>query len=175
MNINIFKCQDIACVVVVIRLVYIHTSCPSVWLASHAGHGCVANRGNIYKNKVVALQLRVHLTKYIHGFTRLGSICFIYLFLSGCVLHHDVIKRNIFRLTGPVWGESTGDLWVPLKGQLRGVWMYYLMCAWTNGWAKQSICDGLRRYGAHFNVTVMSAIEAIERCQNTLQLQVCIR
>ena len=35
---------------------------------------------------------------------------------------------NAFRVTGPLWGESTGYRWIPLtKGQLRGLW-YFLGC-----------------------------------------------
>ena len=29
------------------------------------------------------------------------------------LLHDDVIKWNIFRVTGPLWGESTGHRWIP--------------------------------------------------------------
>ena len=35
---------------------------------------------------------------------------------------------NIFRVTGPLWGESTGH-----KGQWREALMFSLICAWTNG------------------------------------------
>ena len=52
---------------------------------------------------------------------------------------------NSFRVTGPLWGESTGHRWIPLtkaigspvdshrKGQWRGALMFSLMCAWTIG------------------------------------------
>ena len=30
------------------------------------------------------------------------------------ILHDDVIKGNISRVTGPLWGESTGHRWIPL-------------------------------------------------------------
>ena len=36
---------------------------------------------------------------------------------------------NIFRVTGPLWGESTGH-----KGQWHRALMFLLICAWTNGW-----------------------------------------
>ena len=44
--------------------------------------------------------------------------------------------RNAFCITGPLWGESTSDRWVPLtKGQLCGT----LMLAWTSCWTNYSI------------------------------------
>ena len=61
---------------------------------------------------------------------------------------------NIFRVTGPLWGESTCHRWI-LKGQWRGAWMFSLICAWTNGWANSPEAGGLRRHRAHYDVTVM--------------------
>ena len=41
---------------------------------------------------------------------------------------------NIFRITGHLWGESTGDRWIPLtKASDAGVFMFSVICAWTNG------------------------------------------
>ena len=40
---------------------------------------------------------------------------------------------TIFRVTGPLWGEFIGDQWIPLKSQWRGVLMFCLIGAWTNG------------------------------------------
>ena len=49
--------------------------------------------------------------------------------------HDDVIKNgNIFCVTGPLRAESTGHS--PYKGHWRGVLMFSLICAWTNGWAR---------------------------------------
>ena len=38
---------------------------------------------------------------------------------------------NIFRVTGPLWGESTGPRWI--KGQWRGALMFSLICARISG------------------------------------------
>ena len=46
----------------------------------------------------------------------------------------------------------------PHKGQWRGVLMFSLICAWINGWVNNGEAGDLRRYGAHYNVTVMSRI-----------------
>ena len=40
-------------------------------------------------------------------------------------------------------GESTGHRWVPLhRGQWHGALVFSLICAWTNGWAKNRIKAG---------------------------------
>ena len=41
------------------------------------------------------------------------------------------------------------------KGQWRGVLMFSLICAWTNGCANNRDAGDLRRYRAHYYVTVM--------------------
>ena len=43
---------------------------------------------------------------------------------------------NIFRVTGPLWGEFTGHRWIPLtKASDAELLVFSLICAWTNGWA----------------------------------------
>ena len=64
-------------------------------------------------------------------------------------------KRNIFRVTGPLWGESTGHRWISHKSQWCRTVMFCLICTWTNGWANnRGACD-LRRHCAHYDVIVM--------------------
>ena len=60
---------------------------------------------------------------------------------------------NIFRITDQVCREFTGD-----KGQWRGALMFSLICVWINGWVKvyNHEAGDLRRYRAHYDVTVMS-------------------
>ena len=41
-------------------------------------------------------------------------------------LHDDVIKRSIFRVTGPLWGESTGHRWIPLT-KASGAELYFFL------------------------------------------------
>ena len=57
---------------------------------------------------------------------------------------HYVSNGNVFRVTGPLWGESTGS---PHKGQWRG--------SWTNVWAINSDGLDLRRHCPHYDVIVM--------------------
>ena len=43
----------------------------------------------------------------------------------------------------------------PHKGQWRGALMLSLICVWINGWANSHESGCLRRYRAHYDVTVM--------------------
>ena len=43
----------------------------------------------------------------------------------------------------------------PHKGQWRGALMFSLICAWINGWVNNREAVDLRRYRAHYDVTVM--------------------
>ena len=43
----------------------------------------------------------------------------------------------------------------PHKGQWRGALMFYLICVWINGWVNNREAGDLRRYRAHYDVTVM--------------------
>ena len=42
------------------------------------------------------------------------------------------------------------------KGQWRGALMFPLICVWINGWVNNGEASDLRRYQAHYDVTVMS-------------------
>ena len=65
---------------------------------------------------------------------------------------------NIFRVTGHLCEEFTGDRWSPHKGQWRGALMFSLICVWINGWVNNREAGDLRRYRAHHDVTVMKKI-----------------
>ena len=49
----------------------------------------------------------------------------------------------IFRVTGPLWGESPDH-------------RFSLICAWTNCWANNGDAGDSRRHRAHYDVTVIS-------------------
>ena len=67
--------------------------------------------------------------------------------------HYDVIKKNgnIFRVTGPLWGESTCLRRIPLtvdsphKGQWHRALLFSLLCAWRNGWANNGDAGDLTK------------------------------
>ena len=73
---------------------------------------------------------------------------------------------NIFRVSGYLCGEFTGPHRSPVnsshKGQWRGALMFYLICVWINGWVNNREAGDLRRYRAHYDVTVM--------CNNSMSL-----
>ena len=58
---------------------------------------------------------------------------------------------NIFCVTGPLWGEFTGDRWIPLTKASDAE--LSLICARIN--SKQSWGWLLRRHRAHYDVMVM--------------------
>ena len=63
---------------------------------------------------------------------------------------------NIFRVTGPLWGESSGYRWIPLTRamQWRGALMFSFTWVSTNGWTNNRRAGDLRRHRAHYDVTV---------------------
>ena len=64
---------------------------------------------------------------------------------------------NIFRVTGHLCGEFTGDRH---KGQWRVALMFSLICVWINGWVNNHEAGDLRPYHAHYDVTVMCRLKA---------------
>ena len=52
----------------------------------------------------------------------------------------------------------------PHKGQWRGDFMFSLICVWLNGWVNNGEADDLRRYRAHYYVTVMQFIYMYMEC-----------
>ena len=60
---------------------------------------------------------------------------------------------NIFRFTGPLYGEFTSHRWIPPH---NGTLMFSLICAWTNGWVNNQDAGDLRRHRDHYDVTVMT-------------------
>ena len=76
-----------------------------------------------------------------------------YLQLSGFMMTSS--NGNIFRVTGPLWRESTGDRWLPLtKASDAELWCFLWYCAWTNAWTNNRDAGDLRRNRAHYNVIV---------------------
>ena len=67
------------------------------------------------------------------------------------LLHDDVIKWKHFLRYWPfVWGIHRSH-----KSQWRGALMFSLICVWINGWVNNGEAGDLRRYHAHYDVTVM--------------------
>ena len=70
--------------------------------------------------------------------------------------HDDVIKWKHFPRYWPfVRGIHRYPVNSPHKGQWRGALMFSLFCVWINGWVNNRKAGDLRRYRAHYDVTVM--------------------
>ena len=66
------------------------------------------------------------------------------------------LNGNIFRVTGPLWGESTGHRWIPLKkGSDAEIWCFLDLRLKKNGRRKARDAGDLRHHHAHYDVTVM--------------------
>ena len=75
------------------------------------------------------------------------------------ILHDDVIKWKHFPRYWPfVWGIHRSPVNSRHKGQWRGAFMFSLICVWINGWVNNREAGDLRRYRAHYDVTLMSEV-----------------
>ena len=71
--------------------------------------------------------------------------------------HDDIINWKHFQCYWPFErGIHRSPVNSPHKGQRRGALMFYLICAWTNGWINNRDAGDLRRHRAHYDVTVMN-------------------
>ena len=66
-------------------------------------------------------------------------------------------NRNIFRVTGPLWGEFTGHRRIPLKASDVELWCF-LDLHLNKRLSKQSRRGDLRRHRSHYDVTVMKVV-----------------
>ena len=99
-----------------------------------------------------------HSFLYLSWFSRKGFKFWFSTYCSVTVKWENHMmtssNENIFRVTGPLCGEFTGDRW-PHKGQWRGALLFTLICVWTNGWVNTRDAGDLGRHRAHYDVTVM--------------------
>ena len=70
--------------------------------------------------------------------------------------HDDVIKWKHFPRYWPfVRGIHRSPVSSPHKGLWRGALILSLICVWINSWVNNREAGGLRRYRAHYDVSVM--------------------
>ena len=70
--------------------------------------------------------------------------------------HNDVIQWKHFPRYWPfVRGIHRSPMNSPHKGQWRGALMFSLSFAWINSWVSNREAGDMRRYRAHYDVTVM--------------------
>ena len=71
--------------------------------------------------------------------------------------HIDVIKWKQFPRYWPYMrGIQRSPVNSTHKGQWRGALMFSLICVWINGWVNNCEAGDLRRYLAHYDVTVIN-------------------
>ena len=83
------------------------------------------------------------------------------------IVHNDVIKWKHFPRYRPfVQGIHRSPVNSPHKGQWRGALMLSLTCVWINSWVSNHEAGDLRRYRAHYDVTLMAACRSSDtvRC-----------
>ena len=70
--------------------------------------------------------------------------------------HDDVIKWKHFPRDWPfVRRIYRSPVNSPHKGQSRGPLMFTLICVWINDWVNNGEAGDLRRYRAHYDITLM--------------------
>ena len=86
-------------------------------------------------------------------------------------VHDDVIKwKHFSRYWAFVQGIHRSPVNSPHKGQWRGALMFSLICAWINSWVNNCEAGDLRRYRAHYDVTVTLKSEYVNKTkQNAIK------
>ena len=56
----------------------------------------------------------------------------------------------------------------PHKGKWRGALIFSLICAWISGWVNNRMAGDLRRYRAHYDITVMVSRHFVKSLQPIL-------
>ena len=91
-----------------------------------------------------------------HGNTALSRSWSLYR-----VWHDDVIKWKHFPC---YWPFVRGIHWSPVNSPHSGALMFSLICPWINGWVNNREAGDLRRYSAHYDVTVMITKQWLALC-----------
>ena len=137
---------------------YIHGPGPTQLAHNMPSHKALPPTGTRCNNNVIMMSKRRHDVVWRHDDVIFVSCVRWGSSQSGeynCMPTSSI--GNVFRVTGPLWGEATYQPPVDFsdKGQWRGALMFSLTCAWTNGWANNRDADELIRHCAHYDVTIM--------------------
>ena len=101
---------------------------------------------------VILVNIRIPNKFYLNIVTNI----YLYQPWYAANIHDDVIKWKHFPHYWPfVRGIHRSPVISPHKGQWRGALMFSLICVWINGWVNNREAGDLRRYRAHYDVTVM--------------------
>ena len=82
--------------------------------------------------------------------------------------HDDVIKWKHFPRYWPFVRSPVNS---PHKGQWHGALMFSLICTRINGWVNNGEAGDLRRYRAHYDVTVMSSKDNVSTMPSHHRIQ----
>ena len=140
----------------IVNALELRVSCtnPSKW-ASELRNTFIIDGLRTSKMERVSKQWRHHV--YTND-RPLNTGAYIYIMMTSS-------NGNIFRVTGPLWGESTGHRWIPFtKASDTELWCFLLICAWTNGWANNQDAGYLRRHRGHYDVTAMLNTKLVPAC-----------
>ena len=86
--------------------------------------------------------------------------------------HDDVIKwKHSPRYWPLLRGIHRSPVNSPHKGQWRGALMFPLICVWINAWVNNREAGDLRRYHAHYDVTVMWYYASIHKTTSLTDIQ----
>ena len=82
------------------------------------------------------------------------------LYASNCAKHMMTSSNgNIFRVTGHLCREFTGQRWIPLtKASWRGALTFPLICVWINDWISNGEAGDFRRHRAHYGIIVLTSL-----------------
>ena len=118
-------------------------------------------RPNVCTNGIATAGTHVHLATFVWRKESVGDLEIRDAWLTSrtgaaFACHDDVIKLTPLPGYWPfVRGIHRSPMNSPHKGQWRGALMFSLICAWTNGWVNNRDAGDLRRYRAHYDVSVM--------------------
>ena len=75
-------------------------------------------------------------------------------YISGTMMTSS--NGNIYCVTGPLWGESIGGRWIPLKKASDAeFWCFLWSAPEKNGWANTRDAGDFGRHRAHYDVAIM--------------------
>ena len=115
----------------------------------------------LYRHPTVFIYIYMHI--YIYIYTYINEQCHHLMRWWFFACHDDVIKWKHFLR---YWPFVRGIHWSPVnsphKGQWRVALMFSLICARINAWVNNREAGDLRRYWAHYDVTVMGPMPLSE-------------
>ena len=107
----------------------------------------------------------------------LGRPCFkenVWFWLNYPLIHDDVKLKHFSRYWPFVRGIHRSPVNPPHKDKWRGALMSSLICAWTNGWVNNNEAGDLRRYRAHYDVTIMWHM-CVYECSTRPRKWICLQ